>query len=434
MLRAVISFWLILLVAGLSSRQLLASDFTHINSMLDNDQADKAYTILLNEEDHHLGELQYELLLGRAALNSAHYHEAIFAYERALMIEPNNLTARLGLAIAHFNTNENERAIELFEKILSLRPADNIRKTIHQYLDKLRARQASLRHKLTGEVKVLAGWDSNINSATYNSTVELFGTTLTLADASRETSGVFNEVSGKFNYTYTVTNNHELFSSINLIKRSNHENHFDTEQANLQLGGSINTRYGRLSVPLSYQIIDLDAVRLRELTSLSANLIGNGTDGFYTGSLQYGLLRYPDQPYLDMDMFAVGLGYVSTNKSRTLRKLISVYVGDEAVFEEINDAAGKQFSGFQGKVFLKLHSRHIMQVHLSYQLDSYHAKHLFLNQRRVDKRISVALAWNWWLTNALSIDTSVDHTNSDSTSGLFDYRRNQIYTGFTYRL
>lgn len=249
-----------------------ASDFSRLNDLLKQNKAKQGYRILSEKEDHHLGEVKYDLLLGRAALESGHAHEAIFAYERVLLTQPGNDTARFGLAVAYYRINENERAQKLFEEVLGHNPPEKIRLNIQQFLGLIESRQASLRHKLSGKIALRKGWDSNINSATNNTTFELLGQSYPLSDENRETEDTFSEIMAKLNYSYTLNNNADLFSQVHLSKRGNHHNKYDTEMGNLQVGGSLLTAYGRLRLPLTYQTITLDNKRLRTLSQLPSIL------------------------------------------------------------------------------------------------------------------------------------------------------------------
>lgn len=410
-----------------------ASDFTRVQKLLENKDTQRAYEILSTDEDHHLGEPEYDVLLGRAALESGHFHEAIFAYERALLIQPNNINARLGLAIAHFRINENERAKELFNTALQQNPPEKYRKIIRQFIDQILARQASLRHKWNASLSLRKGVDSNINSATDNTTFELFGTTVTLNDSSRATEDTYNEMLGELGYRYKFTNNHELFGSIKLNKRGNQHKNFDTENTSLMLGGSLNTEYGQLKFPLTYQVLELDNQRLRELSSLAVTMTGKGHD-FMTYSLQYSQMRYPHQSALNIDLLSGGLGYVISDKAKTNRYIVSLYLGDESPVNEAIRFNAKDFYGVQARWLHQLSRYHLLSVRLLHQKTDYLAANPFFSSVRNETHQSASLGWTWWLSRAFSVEASLESSKNESTVSLYDYSRDVMFCGITYRL
>lgn len=429
-----ISIYLYILTGMCGAWSVQASDFTRVEAMLANKQVDKAYSILSQKEDHHLGEPEFDLLLGRAALASGHHHEAIFAYERVLLSQPGNDNARFGLAVAYYRINENKRAMELFEVILSHKPPEKVIQNIQQYVNQIQARQASLRHKLSGKLSLRTGWDSNINSATNNTTFELLGNTFALSDKNRETESPFTELAGLLNYRYTINNNANLFSHLQATKRGNHNERYDTELSNLQAGGSLATANVRLRFPLTYQSVVLDDVKLRTLSSVAVELSGKDSSNFITSNLQYAQIRYPEQTALNNDMTSFSLGYVSTNKASTSRKLISLYYGDENAASRQYDFNTKTFYGVQGRLFLQPSRSHLFQTRLTLQKATYQAKHPLFSQRREDQLWSASLGWTWRLNRAWSLESKAETSRSKSTEGLYNFRRHMISLGINYHL
>lgn len=428
---AVLLFFFISLSLSWNSR---ASDFNRLNDLLKQNNPKQGYRILSEEEDHHLGEVKYDLLLGRTALESGHAHEAIFAYERVLLNQPGNDTARFGLAVAYYRINENERAQQLFDEVLGHNPPQEIRLNIQQYLGLIESRQASLRHKLSGKLALRKGWDSNINSATNDTTFELLGQSYPLSEESRETEDTFSEIMARLNYSYTMNNNADLFSQVHLSKRDNLHNKYDTELGNLQVGGSLLTSFGRLRLPLTYQTIILDNQRLRTLSAIAVNLAGTDKKDFITTNLQYGQIRYPDQPALNVNQTSVALGYVTTNQTSSIRKLVSLYYGDESATSDQYRFNARKYYGVQGRLFIQPARQHLLEARLSVQNAKYKQKHPFFSQIRDDQLWSASVAWSWWLTRSWSLETRLETSKSDSGVNLYDFQRNMMSMGVNYHL
>jgi cytochrome c-type biogenesis protein CcmH/NrfG len=83
----------------------------------DSRQAKEAYTLLAPLQSERAGEIEYDYLLGLAAMESGMPTEAIFAFERILAINPNDTDARMALARAYHMTGETKASREEFEAV-----------------------------------------------------------------------------------------------------------------------------------------------------------------------------------------------------------------------------------------------------------------------------------------------------------------------------
>ena len=66
----------------------------------------RAYDLLQTFEDELAGNTEYDYLYGVAALDSGEPRKAIFAFQRAVMTDPNFAGARMELARAYFEIGE----------------------------------------------------------------------------------------------------------------------------------------------------------------------------------------------------------------------------------------------------------------------------------------------------------------------------------------
>ena len=115
----------------LLSVNLYADEFTDEGKrLIDNNQSSQAYDYLIAEIEERAGTPEYDLLLGIAALESNHPTQAVFAFERVLAIDPDNSRARLELARAYFELNENEAAKEEFNYAKTLDVPEEVSATI----------------------------------------------------------------------------------------------------------------------------------------------------------------------------------------------------------------------------------------------------------------------------------------------------------------
>ena len=124
-----------------------------------------AYELLEPFESERAGEIDYDYLLGVAAIESGQVSRGIFALERVLAQQPNHLSARAMIAKGYFRGGEAENARAEFQNILGQSDDPQLKKLIEDNMSAV--------DKATGQATTFAafidggwGFDSNINSAT----------------------------------------------------------------------------------------------------------------------------------------------------------------------------------------------------------------------------------------------------------------------------
>ncbi len=122
----------------------------------------QAYMMLIAEQDKLTGNVEFDYLLGVAALDSGKIDEAIIAFERVLAAQPNNAGAQLDLARAYFNAGSLDLAEGTFQKLKALNPPASALNAIEKYLQAIaeRRRAAKRMWSVWGEMSL--GYDSNL--------------------------------------------------------------------------------------------------------------------------------------------------------------------------------------------------------------------------------------------------------------------------------
>lgn len=112
--RALIIVLFALTGANVSADALLDSARTHINA----GNPELAWKILAPLNSERAGDVEFDYLLGLAALDTGRRTEAVFALERVLAVEPEHAEARAEIARAYFELNELRRAKAEFDQVL----------------------------------------------------------------------------------------------------------------------------------------------------------------------------------------------------------------------------------------------------------------------------------------------------------------------------
>jgi len=120
-----------------------------------------AYELLEPLESERAGEVDYDYLLGVAAIESGQVSRGIFALERVLAQQPNHLSARAMIAKGYFRGGEAENARAEFQNILSQNPDADLAQLIERNMLSV--------DKATGQASTFAayidgGWGFRIYS------------------------------------------------------------------------------------------------------------------------------------------------------------------------------------------------------------------------------------------------------------------------------
>jgi tetratricopeptide (TPR) repeat protein len=123
----------------------------------------QAYMMLVAEQSKLAGSIDFDYLLGVAALDSGKSSEAIIAFERVLAQQPNNAGALMDLGRAYFTAGSLDLAEATFKQLQVSNPPEAAKTAIERYLTSIAERRAGAQGKSAnawGEVAL--GYDSNI--------------------------------------------------------------------------------------------------------------------------------------------------------------------------------------------------------------------------------------------------------------------------------
>ena len=190
-----------------------APDLAQARSLLRSGQPAAALKLLEPHEDAHAGNLEFDYLLGMAALDAGRADKATIALERALIVNPNHAGARLDLARAYFALGDHGRARNEFNIALAQDPPPNARATINAYLARMNG-SAGGDTRASAYLDVTAGRDTDVNNATSQGQVyvPVFGLSLLLALTSQRTADNFASLGGGGEVSYALSTNMPLFA------------------------------------------------------------------------------------------------------------------------------------------------------------------------------------------------------------------------------
>ncbi|MFZ5762109.1 MAG: surface lipoprotein assembly modifier, partial [Thermodesulfobacteriota bacterium] len=109
--------------------------------------------------------------LGRAAFETGRFEEAVMAYDRILIADPEAQRVKLELARAHLQLGSREIAKQYFKEVQATNPPEQVWKNIQQFLDVIAASEK--RHFVNGTFTLGHAWDDNARSAPVSDRISL---------------------------------------------------------------------------------------------------------------------------------------------------------------------------------------------------------------------------------------------------------------------
>lgn len=417
---------------ALACTPLIAAPADDVKALLEQGKPAEAYQLARRHPDQ-LGNPQFDLYYGVAAINGGRASEGVLALERFVLTVPDNDQARLELARGYYLLGEDTRAREEFEALLARKPPPEVTRAIGEYLDAIAVRAARFQPRWALHAELGGGHDSNVPSGVEdpNITLPIFGD-ITLSDTAVRKSDRFFMAGGGVRFTAPVLARVQLFATFAGEQRANRTvDTFDQETfagglgAAWQLG---DRALARLTYGLATQTIDHE--KYRDSESLS------GEFGVQLGKATYGMLgvqsakfRYGGFNFVrDADYRAATLGM--------RQRLPGVWRPDV----DLSVSAGKEKVDLSDRQDL---SRDLLGGHLGFSVSpfaawtfstgatwlnsDYKAADPLLGVTRADRYSSFDVGAAWtppfaWARN-WTVLGEYQHTKNKSNLPLYEYKR-----------
>lgn len=135
-------------------------------------KAAEAYTLLEPFEFEFAGNVEYDYLLGTAALNGGNPGKATLVFERVLAMEPRYVGVRADMARAYFDMGDYARSKIEFETILVIQSLpEGIKEQAQKYVAAINRGAEIKNTTFSGYIDFGLGHDNNVNSSTKQSPI-----------------------------------------------------------------------------------------------------------------------------------------------------------------------------------------------------------------------------------------------------------------------
>lgn len=412
--------------AAASARQNLLQN---AERLIKTGKAADAYALLAPQQANLAGDPDYDYLLGISALDSGRPNEAIFALERVLAVNPDNLQARAEIARAYFATGEKELARQEFEAVQSRHPPREVNVTIQKFLDAINQGQASTT-LLSGYLEAAVGSDSNVNSATGSSQVAIpaFGGAIATLNASGvETRDSFANISGGGNVRHALSSDWSLFGGASFDQRMNSTQHiFNTGAINGNVGLNLTRARDSYSAALQLQSFSVDNKRYRDGAGMTMQWQRNlqNSSSQFSSYFQYTDLKYPDQSVRDANRYVLGMAYASVlGGSYTPAVYLGLYAGEEKEKQSGVPYLGQKFYGVRTGGELSIAAQAKLFGSASVESRNYGGDDPFFLVTRKDIQADLNMGVKFVMRKRWTLAPQLAYTKNQSNIVINEYKR-----------
>jgi len=403
--------------------------------LLEKGNAAAAADLLDASLTQNLTNVDHNYLLGIAMLDSGRAGAAVFAFERVLALQPDHAMARAELARAMIELREYDAArTELQQVRRAPIPAD--------VAIKVDAMLAALDRKisertltsgatiLSGYVEGEVGYDSNINTATSNSSVviPLFGLPALLTGYSRAQSSGLVGVNGGLAAQKRVADGVDVYGAADARLRYHTDNN-DYLPAALSVGGGVRVTRGDDQVSLGANYFTYYIGQYRNDSQFGVyGQWQHQFDARNAGGLfvQHVWAEHPIAPALDTRLTVLGGNWVRALEGKgTPRLTLTGWVANDE--EQGQDpTVGRAFYGVKLGAEMKPADQWRIFGSLAVQNSRYGGQSVFFGVKRQDERYDLNLGAAYKPEGIWTYTTQLSHTRNQSNIAINDFSRNLL--------
>ena len=421
----------------------LTVPMTEARALLRNGQPLAAYDALMKMEYEGSGDIEFDYLLGVAALEAGKPDKATLALERVLESNPNYAGARIDMGRAFMLLGDAVRAQEEFTAVLELNPPDVVRERVEGFMAEMAQRAAVAKTNWSGFFGITLGRDSNVNNAPGKAEQFIPGIldTVVLDPDSVETPSNYSALAGRIQVDHHINDRFGVYAGLDLTLRRNFQApQFDSAGGELRVGGTINLSNHELEFSLTVGKTYLDPQPGRSNTFLEHPLYRNVVGGTaqwrfnindrnqLQTTLQYNRLRYLDEAtsVFDSDQTVLGLNWFRAFGANNQGVgFLGAYLGKESDIHG-NPSGEKDFFGLRAGGQYGLTSKWAIFATMGLMSADFQRFQVIHRKTRDDKRYDLSLGMSYTLWESWSLRPQLSLTRQDSSIGLYEFNRKEI--------
>ncbi|WP_162299737.1 outer membrane beta-barrel protein [Marinospirillum perlucidum] len=289
----------------------MASELPSLNALqqsLESGESQEVYQQLQPREGEFAGQAGYDLLFAQAAMAQQQPHEAIWALERLLLVQPNNHQGRVLLAEAFIEIQGYERAENQLKRLERNATSEAVLQQVNQLRARLTRLTAPKRFTLTTRVIAALGHDSNVSSSPSTS-IDQGGNTLTFT----EEPSLFSELAAHQNLRFQASDRLSLSAGYRLEdSRPFEEADYIRQKLGFNLGGTYTASHWEASLKPGWNRGWRDGAGEVQEGLLSLNgRFSLSTSNHLLAFSNLSSLSYDETPDNDGNFYLLGGGWIT---------------------------------------------------------------------------------------------------------------------------
>lgn len=384
---------------------------------------------LAAKEADRAGEPDFDSALGRAAYASGQFPRAVLAWERVLLVQPDNLEAQLALGRALYAVGDKRAALAVSPAVGELGIPVDAAVAMDQFLVSYDRADYHGASSAKGFVELAAGHDSNANAgpdAARGLVSPLPGTPAwTLAPAAAERSARFGSALVAVRGRQVLDAGWSLVGAAAVGGRRHGERARAQDNSQFDANAGVAWRRDRHEFIVSgvAGAYWLDGARLRSLGGVQGEWIYR-FDGFgqLGGYVQWLDMRYPGQQLRNVERSTGGVSYSLLLRNGALA-YGSLYSGRESPDTVGAEPFGHRLVGWQLGGQVPVLPRLALYAALSGEKRRYGAADPFFAVQRRDQQWSAALGASWVPAQNWRVTPQWLHVQNDSSLPVLAYQR-----------
>lgn len=427
-----------------------AASADEIKSLLEQNKPQDAYR-LGRASPEMLGDPFFDFFYGIAAIEAGHAGEGVLAFERYVLLYPDNGDARFQLARGYFILGEDQRARDEFETLLPGSAGDQ-KVAIERFLDAIRARESRYQPTAKAYVEAGVGADTNINAGLASGATPLIpglGTLPAISpnSISARERDTFLTASAGAQGNYPVSPGVSLYAAGGIDARRHTDSLNDVFDQH-SLGGN-----GGVSYLVGENLFKAGAFASQSWVDNQSYVLSYGLNGEWnhqfdqanrlTFGAQLARFEYDDMSiYLNKDKTGGRVLSVATHRNSDFAGVsgawthviatpfqpvitVSANYGEDRN-QRNRDDLSRDIYGARASFAMTPAERWGLSAGIGYQENRYRAAFTTGSENRHDTSWSLDGSLSYFYTKQFSIRAEVQALDQNSNIGLFQYKREVV--------
>lgn len=433
-------------IAAVPVSSYAQDDRQRLIELVDQQNYQAAYRLADSLFDLLAGEPDFDYLYGLSAYHAGFYQEAIFAFERTLLVRPQDAPARYALALVYYKVNNLVAAEQEFT--ILKKQSDNalIKQNSQNYLAQIKHSQSKNKSSTLAKVSVGVGYDSNVGAGLSEIIFPLPLQKLGLVDFTLPKQSAYQQLlAAKILYRKPVIKSGAVLASGSVNKTLySGLDHLETTQLDLSVGYAHSWQTLSARANLFYQKFWLGGSGYQDLTALLAKLSWQlDSKQKLALSTNFSATSNDDNSDLNLNTRSLKLSYSYRFDEHNL----TAYAAH--AIEEVDNfnSASKQFERDLNTFGLTLTSMIENWGQLRVQVQHQAADHPYLNEtllgqipvlsrypnKRSDHLNSIKFELDYPLADKWLWQNSIKIMNRSSNHAIYDFDRNLITSLISYQ-